>query len=74
MGLKLKELEGALQPLQRFADAKADLEQYPTSSHLASRMLFTALQSFREIEGQKVLDLGCGCGILSIASVICGAE
>lgn len=74
MGLKLKELEGALQPLQRFADAKADLEQYPTSSHLASRMLFTALQSFREIEGQKVLDLGCGCGILSIASVICGAD
>jgi len=70
----LKDLEIALQPLQRFTDPSVELEQYVTSSHLASRMLYTAVQSFREIEGEKILDLGCGCGILSIAANLCGAD
>ena len=50
------------------------LIQYATSSHLASRMLWTALQSYQEIADQKVCDLGSGTSVLSIAAALCGAE
>lgn len=45
-----------------------------TSAHLASRMIFTAATQFDDIDEKSVLDLGCGCAILSIASVMMGAE
>jgi predicted RNA methylase len=35
-------------------------------------MLFTA-KSLDDIEDRTIVDLGCGCGILSIAATICGA-
>jgi predicted RNA methylase len=44
-----------------------------TSPHLAASFLFTALSN-DDIEGKSVLDLGCGCGMLSIAASLCGAE
>jgi predicted RNA methylase len=44
-----------------------------TSPHLAASFLFTALSN-DDIEGKCVLDLGCGCGMLSIAASLCGAE
>ncbi|CAD6575176.1 MAG: hypothetical protein CYPHOPRED_005596 [Cyphobasidiales sp. Tagirdzhanova-0007] len=59
---RLKDLESALQPLKRFTEANSQLEQYATSSHLASRMLFTA-KSFDEIDKRTVLDLGFCLGI-----------
>lgn len=71
--MRLKELEAALQPLQGFDQPKPLLEQYVTSAHLASQMLFSAL-SYGDIEDCSVLDLGCGCGILAIGARICGAE
>ena len=36
-------------------------------------MLFTA-KSFDEIDKRTVLDLGCGCGVLSVAAILCGAR
>lgn len=44
-----------------------------TSAHLASRMLFTAHSSYQDIDSRSILDLGCGCGILSIASHLLGS-
>jgi predicted RNA methylase len=44
-----------------------------TSPHLAASFLFTAAAN-DDIEGKAVLDLGCGCGMLSIAASFCGAE
>ncbi|GAA6005575.1 hypothetical protein JCM10207_005255 [Rhodosporidiobolus poonsookiae] len=72
--MKLKELEAELQPLKGFAEPKRELEQYVTSAHLASRMIFTAATQFDDIDEKDVLDLGCGCAILSIASVMEGAD
>lgn len=52
------------------------------SSHLSlvpsppneARMIYTAEASFGDIEGKLVADLGCGCGVLSIASIMMGAR
>ncbi|BGP12928.1 hypothetical protein JCM10213_004347 [Rhodosporidiobolus nylandii] len=72
--MKLKELEMELQPLQGFAAPKRELEQYVTSAHLASRMIYTAATQFDDLDEKDVLDLGCGCAVLSIASVMMGAN
>eukprot|EP00299_Pterocystis_sp_00344_P011123 c5134_g1_i1.p1 GENE.c5134_g1_i1~~c5134_g1_i1.p1 ORF type:complete len:227 (-),score=43.40 c5134_g1_i1:373-1053(-) len=72
--MKLNQLEQHLQGVASFDKPKVQFEQYPTQAHLASRIIYTAAQSFDDIEGKTVLDLGCGCGMLSIASVMMGAE
>ncbi|GAA5862846.1 hypothetical protein JCM8547_006568 [Rhodosporidiobolus lusitaniae] len=72
--MKLKELEAELQPLATFAAAKRELEQYHTSAHLASRMIFTAATQFDDLDEKDVLDLGCGCAVLGVASVMMGAD
>lgn len=45
-----------------------------TSAHLASRMIYTAATSFDDVDERDILDLGCGCAILSIACVMMGAK
>jgi len=69
--MKLKELENWLTRCDGFEKPKVQLEQYATSSHVAARMLYCAKEN---IEGGCVCDLGSGCGILSIGSVLVGAQ
>mmetsp|Transcript_35206 Transcript_35206/g.44868 ORF Transcript_35206/g.44868 Transcript_35206/m.44868 type:complete len:208 (-) Transcript_35206:270-893(-) len=71
--MKLKQLESYLSSVIPFEEPQFELEQYPTSAHLASRMIFTAANSYDDIVDKNVLDLGCGTGILGIASVMVGA-
>lgn len=68
--MKLWEVEDALSELSHFdpGKAKVELEQYPTSAHLAAHMAFHA-----DLDGKTVLDLGCGTGMLSAASALLGA-
>ena len=63
--MTLKQLQTQLQQLSTFSNPIVDLEQYPTSPHLASHMIYTAESSFGDIMGHSVLDLGCGCGALT---------
>eukprot|EP01018_Ginkgo_biloba_P002315 Gb_29661 [translate_table: standard] len=72
--MKLKQLEGYLGGLQQFSNPKVDLEQYPTGPHIASRMLYMAENTFGDITGKIVADLGCGCGTLGLAAALMGAE
>lgn len=65
--MKLKHLEEALQSVRGFANPSVALEQVVTSPHLASHMIYTAAQN-SDIEGLTIGDLGCGTGMLSIAS------
>ncbi|XP_051136880.1 uncharacterized protein LOC127255411 [Andrographis paniculata] len=66
--MKLKVLESHLGSLQQFGNAKIELEQYPTGPHIASRMLYTAENSFGDVSGKVVADFGCGCGTLGLAA------
>ncbi|XP_053733083.1 rRNA N6-adenosine-methyltransferase METTL5 [Synchiropus splendidus] len=66
--MKLKELESCLQQVDVFEEPKILLEQYPTSPHIAACMLYTIHNTFDDIEGKLVADLGCGCGVLSIGA------
>ena len=61
--MKLKNLEIRLQKVAGFEKPKAEFEQYMTPAPLAARFLFDAFLH-GDIEGMKVLDLGCGTGML----------
>ncbi|XP_029385888.1 rRNA N(6)-adenosine-methyltransferase METTL5 [Echeneis naucrates] len=71
--MKLKELESCLQQVDVFEEPKILLEQYPTSPHIAACMLYTIHNTFDDIEGKLVADLGCGCGVLSIGAAMLDA-
>lgn len=46
---------------------------FGTGSHATTRMCLEALEGFAG-EGKRVLDLGCGSGILGIGSLVLGSE
>jgi len=71
--MKLKTLEAQLQEVDVFDEPKIQLEQIPTSPHLAARMIYAAQVQYGDIEGKIIGDFGCGPGILSIASCMLGA-
>ncbi|CAM9549612.1 unnamed protein product, partial [Discosporangium mesarthrocarpum] len=76
--MKLKHLESALQSITKYSDlgtskVNIELEQYSTSPHLAARMLYTAEMEYGDISGRRVLDMGCGTGMLGIGACMLGA-
>ncbi len=71
--MRLKQLESCLSGVDIFDAPKIRLEQYPTSAHIASRMLYTAQHSYDDIGSATVVDLGTGTGMLGIAAAIMGA-
>ena len=71
--MKLKQLEIALSDVDSFDDPKIELEQFPTSAHLAARMIYVACNTYNDIEGKIIGDFGCGPGILSIGCSYLGA-
>lgn len=72
--LRLRQLEEYLQQMDVFEKPKILLEQYATSAHIASHMLYTAQSQFNDIEGKSVADLGSGCGILSLGAKMLDAQ
>ena len=67
--MKIKQLESLLQQIEQFNNPKVELEQYPTSAHIASHILMTA-ESAGDIKDKIIADLGVGCGIFTIGSQI----
>ena len=57
-----------------FVYSVVELEQVPTSAHIASRMLFSAENTYEDIEGCAVGDFGCGTGMLSLGCSFLGAS
>lgn len=70
--MRKKDLEIRLQSVRNFEDPDPVLEQYMTPATMAADILFEAYRS-GDVEGMKVLDLGCGTGMFSIGAWMLGA-
>lgn len=73
MGISKKQLEIKLQELEDIKDPKAEYEQYSTPPSLGASILYIAFLK-GNIKDKKVIDLGCGSGILAIGAAILGAK
>lgn len=71
--MRLKDLQAALQQVTPFASPIPELEQYPTSAHLAAHVAYTMQSTYSDIEDKRICDLGAGTGMLSIAVALMGA-
>jgi len=70
--MRLRELESILEDVKVFESPKLELEQYPTSPHIAARILHV-MHGLGDLEGRAVVDLGCGCGILALGASLLGS-
>lgn len=70
--MRVNEIERALSAIPPHPAPRADLEQYATPADVAAPLLFEA-HALRDIEGRRVVDLGCGTGILGIGAALLGA-
>jgi len=71
--VKKKDLEIILQQVQPHPSPNPTLEQYQTPADIAADVLFLAAQ-LGDIQGKKVVDLGCGTGVLAIGAKVIGAR
>lgn len=71
--MKLNKLEQYLQDVDAFESPVIRLEQYMTPPNITACMVHTIQSSFGDIEDKLVADLGCGTGMLTIASSLLGA-
>lgn len=67
------ELEARLESVPDFPTPQATLEQYRTPAPVAAHLLTIAAEDGC-IEGRRVVDLGCGTGILAIGAALLGAD
>lgn len=72
ISLRLRDLERALSSIPAHPAPRVELEQYATPAHLAAPLLFEA-RSLGDIEGRRVVDLGCGTGVFAIGAALLGA-
>jgi putative methylase len=70
---KKKQLEMALEGLPSHPHPNPDLEQYSTPASIAADLVWNA-HAWGDVEGLKIVDLGCGTGILSLATILMGAS
>ncbi len=70
--MKKVALERILQSLEAVPSPRADIEQYPTPAALAAEVAYIA-HGKGDIAGCRVLDAGCGNGVLGIAARLLGA-
>jgi putative methylase len=71
--MKKKELELFLENVEGFTSPKPWFEQYKTPASIAADLLFLAY-GFHDIQGKRVIDLGCGTGIFSIGAAMLHAD
>lgn len=71
--MKRWEIEGILEDVKGFSKSDACLEQYATSAEIAASTVSAMEDGYGDVKGRLMTDLGCGTGMLSIASVLHGA-
>jgi predicted RNA methylase len=69
--MKLRHIESQISSWCRITDfyrkPNIELEQYSTSPHLAASIVSSMENQYDAIQGRSVVDVGCGCGVLSAA-------
>ncbi len=70
--MKQRDLEIQLQKVKSHPSPSPTLEQYQTPARIAAEVLYFAFGK-GDIAGRKVLDAGCGTGILAIGAKLLGA-
>ena len=76
--MRQKNVESFLQRLETLQSSGIQpdawkLEQYATTPHIAANILTYIQTYYGDIDGKRVADLGCGCGVLSIGCALLGA-
>ncbi len=71
--MRKAELERALEAVPRHPAPSPELEQYRTPPGVAAQFLLLA-HADGAIAGKRVLDLGCGTGILAVGAALLGAR
>lgn len=69
---KKRQLEMALQAIPSHPNPDPNLEQYHTPASIAADLVWNA-HAYGDIQDLKVVDLGCGTGILALGSALMGA-
>ncbi|TFG07051.1 methyltransferase domain-containing protein [Candidatus Thorarchaeota archaeon] len=72
--MRLRDLEMALQGIERVDGLDASLEYYPTPANIVATIVFAAQMEHGDIVGRTVCDLGCGDGIFALGAALLGAE
>ena len=68
------DLERFLNQVKSHPSPNVNLEQYTLSESAAATMLYLAAYSYGDIEGKRILDLGCGTGRLALGAAFMGAK
>lgn len=68
-----KQLEIKIQQIPPHPNPNVSLEQYSTPANIAADILWNAY-TLGDIQGKNILDLGCGCGIFAVSSLLLGAD
>ncbi|XP_065834394.1 rRNA N6-adenosine-methyltransferase METTL5-like [Oscarella lobularis] len=75
IGMKRKQLVGALGSLDGFSEPKVLLEQYALPAEVAADILRDVVHlGYDDLSGKLVADLGCGSGVLAIGAALLGAR
>lgn len=72
--MKKKQLEILLSQLAPSPKPKLKWEGYALDPESAAQMACTAAYVHNDIYGKKIVDLGCGSGVLAIAASLLGAD
>jgi putative methylase len=69
-----KQLEIQLSQLAPTPNPKLHFESYPLDAQSAARMLRLAGYAYDDIIGKRIVDLGCGSGVLAIGAALIGGR
>lgn len=69
-----KQIEIILSKLIPYSNPKLKLEEYSLDSKSAAKILSVAGMIYNDVTNKRVIDLGCGTGILAIGAALIGAK
>ncbi len=72
--MKLRDLEIALEAIERRSEREVRLEDYPTPATIAAAIIYAAQMEHGDIADKVVCDLGCGDGVFALGAALMGAR